>query len=39
MVKKRICKIFEQQKKEINYFNSFPTEGREIIFDIWELDE
>ena len=37
--KKRIYKIFKSHRKDIQYFDSFPTDGREIIFDNWEYYE
>jgi hypothetical protein len=35
-VKKRIFKIFQSQRKDLEYFECKPTNGRELTFETWE---
>jgi len=35
-VKKRIFKIFSNQRKDLKYFECKPTNGRELTFERWE---
>lgn len=38
-VKKRIYKIFDNKKVDINYYDSYLTDGRDLEFKEWEYNE